>query len=94
MIPYVDSRLDGRISPIQEWIEQAYGHTYYSYHGFGTLVYAHDFILSSTHPVVHFVTHIYLMVNISLFWMVTKHKGKNLNFVKMLRWLHWIFHFT
>jgi hypothetical protein len=39
-------------------------------------------------------TYAYLILDVSLFWFVTKHKGKFQGIDELIKWLHWIYDFT
>ena len=80
------------ISPIQVWIEEACSSTYRFGRQFDEVLHAYDF--SSSSPLLNIRAGLHFLLRISLFWLVTKHKRRILNFDQMLRWLHWIFHFT
>lgn len=36
----------------------------------------------------------YFMIDVALFWSMTKHKGRKFGIDEMLRWRHWVFDFT
>jgi hypothetical protein len=36
----------------------------------------------------------YLVLDVSLFWFATKHKGKFQGIDELIKWLHWIYDFT
>ena len=85
-------RIDIYISPIQAWIEEACRSTLQFGKQFDKVLHAYDF--PSSPPLLNICSGLHFLLKISLFWLVTKHKGKFLNFDNMLRWLLWIFHFT
>ena len=41
-----------------------------------------------------FPGHIYNIFDETLFWLMTKHRGKGSIVNEELRWLHWLYHFT
>ena len=84
--------IDIYISPIEVWIEEACRSTYQFGKQFDEVLHAYYF--PSRPPLLNICAGSDFLLKISLFWLVTKHKRKFLNFDQMLRWLHWIFHFT
>ena len=84
--------IDIYISTIQVWIEEACRSTDQFGRQFDEVLHAYDF--PSIPPLLNIHAGLHFLLKISLFWLVTKHKRKILNFDQMLRWLHWIFHFT
>jgi hypothetical protein len=48
----------------------------------------HDLMMIFSHNVMYFPAHVYLVMNISLFWFITKHKGKLYVIDEALAWLH------
>ena len=84
--------LDMYIIPIQYWIEESYRAAYQLEKQFGEVLHAYD--LPSNPSILNILSDLHFLINMSLLWLVTKDNGKNLNSYKMLRWLHWIYHFT
>ena len=83
---------DVYIIPIQDWIEEAYKILCHFGKQFDEVLYSYD--LPSSPSILNIHAGLHFLINMSLLWLVTKDKGKNLNFYKMLRWLHWIYHFS
>ena len=84
-------RIDMNIIPIQVWIEEARRRTCQFGKQFDEVL--HDYDLPSNPPILNIHAGLHFL-NMSLLWLVTKGKGKTLNFYKMLRWMHSTFEFT
>ena len=80
------------ISPIESWIEESCKRTCQFGKQFDDLL--HDYNLSSSPPILEFHAGLHFLKNVSLLWLVTKDKEKNIYVNKILRWLHWIFYYT
>jgi hypothetical protein len=46
------------------------------------------------HDVMSIPTHDHFVLDISLFWFITKHKGRTFDLDEMLGWLHWLYDYT
>jgi hypothetical protein len=46
------------------------------------------------HDVLEIPAYINVTIHVTLFWIITKHKGKIHGLEMMLGWLHWLFDFT
>jgi hypothetical protein len=75
---------------IQGWIEQACRCTCQSWHNFVTLVLSHVLDSMFSHEVMFVLAHDHFLLDKSLFWFITKHKGRIFYLDKMLGWLHWL----
>jgi hypothetical protein len=51
------------------------------------------FIPISNHHLMEIPSCMYFTFDVSLFWMMTKHKGQSHGLDEMQRWLHWIYDF-
>jgi hypothetical protein len=78
------------ISPIDLWMEEFCGDLNQPWYSLGLLFHRYDLALF---PDLR-VTVILPDTCISLFWLITKHKGRIQTVDKFLQWLHWIFDFT
>ena len=80
------------ISPIQSWIEEAYGKTCQFGKQFDHIIHAYD---SPSHlPILDQHADLHFLINVFLLWLVPNAKTNIFKVDKMLRWLHWIFEFT
>jgi len=76
---------------IQAWIDEACSGACHFWHDF---YHAYGFMFYSNHNLMEIPTCMYFTFDVSLFWMMTKHKGISHGIDEMLRWLHWIYDFT
>jgi hypothetical protein len=78
-------------SPTQAWIDEVCSGACHFWHEFD---HAHGFMFCSSQSLMDIPTCMYLIFDVSLFWLMTKHKGRSHGIHEMLKWLHWIYNFT
>jgi hypothetical protein len=62
-------------SPIQRWIEKACGCTCQSWQDFVSLAHPHELDSMFSYDEMFVLAHDYFVLDISLFWFITKHKA-------------------
>jgi hypothetical protein len=82
------------ISPINCWMEEACSSTDQPWIDFGFLFHDHDPPSVFGQGVMEIPTCVHAMVDVSLFWFITKHKGKFHDVDKIIKWLNWLYDFT
>jgi hypothetical protein len=75
-------------------MEEAYGDMDQTCHSLGLVLNRYDLAWFLDLTKVDILLDTYLMIDISLLWLITKHKGRIAVVDKILEWLHWIFYFT
>jgi hypothetical protein len=93
-LPYAHIKEDDCISPIHLWIEEACSGACQTWHVFVLLSRDNDPTSVLDQRVVEIPTHVFLMCDVSLFWFVTRHKGRFFGINELIKWLHWNFYFT
>jgi hypothetical protein len=85
--------------PLQRWIDQYFGYTFrkddwadgFSFQqDFLPPTHLHEFYFMIYYMCVH--THDYYVLDLSLLYYMTKHKGRH--FDEMIKWFHWLYDFT
>jgi hypothetical protein len=76
--------------PFQRWIE--YFPQRWTWRDFipPTRLHELDFMISD--DMIHALTHVIFVLDLSLFWFMMKHKGRYRG--TLLDWLHWLFDYT
>jgi hypothetical protein len=72
-------------NPIQSWIEDACSGACHFLREFD---HGHEFMFYSSHSLMEILACIYFTFDVSLFWMVTKHKGRSHGIYERIKWLH------
>jgi hypothetical protein len=92
-LSYAYVKKDDYISPIHLWIEEACNNIGKPWHAFILLSHDHDpTSYFGQGKVKEMPTYAYLILDVSLFWFMTKHKGKFHGIDELIKWLHWIFY--
>jgi hypothetical protein len=87
--PYAYDKKDDYISPIHLWIEEACNSTSKPWHAFILLSHDHDRTSDfDRRKVKKMSAYAYLIINVSLFWSVTKQKGRFQGIDELIKWLH------
>jgi hypothetical protein len=76
---------DDYTNAIQTCMEEAYSGACHSWHEFDGI---HGSMFYSSHHSMEIPACIYLAFDVSLFWLMTKHKGRGHGIDEVLRWLH------
>jgi hypothetical protein len=82
------------ISPINYWIEEACNSTSQSWQDFGLIFQDHDPTSVFGQGAMEIPAYVHAMVHVSLFWFVTKHKGRLHDVDELNKWLHCLYDFT
>jgi hypothetical protein len=82
------------INPLQHWIDMSHAGLCHSLIDSCIGYYAYDVISYCSYHIMYFSTHMLLMIDISLFWSMTKHKGKHSGTDEMSACLHWLYDYT
>jgi len=85
---------DVYINLIQAWIQESCDGAFPSWHDFGVFGHLHKHISDFCHRFMEIPACIYLAFYVSLFWLVTKHKGRFHSIDEMLSWLYSIYDFN
>ena len=81
-------------SPLQCYIDEACTPTCYMIEILkGDLCLQHE-LFYDNHTLMALLGHIYNIFDETLFWLMTKHKGRSFIVDEELRWLHWLYHYT
>ena len=82
------------LSPLQCYIDEACTPTCYMIENLRDgLRLQHEFFYD-IHTFMAFPGHIYNIFDETLFWLMTKHKGRSYIIDKELRWIHWLYPYT
>jgi hypothetical protein len=73
--------------PFLRWIEHSPESM--SWHHFFPPTRLHELDLTVSIDMIHFLTHVIVVLNLSLFWFMMKHKGRYCG--TLLDWFHWSF---
>jgi hypothetical protein len=77
-------------NPFLKWIELSpEGLTW---HNFVPPTHLHELDFVIPNDLIHFLTHVIFVLDLSLFWFMMKHKGRYRG--TLLDWLHWLFDYT
>jgi hypothetical protein len=79
---------------LQHWIELACAGTCYHFLDFSIGCYGCIVISCCRHNVIYIPTYMSLIFYVTLFQIITKHKGRVHGLEMMLGWSHWLFDFT
>jgi hypothetical protein len=76
--------------PVVKWIEHFSQRL--TWHDFIPPTHLHELDFMVFDDMIHFLTHVIFVLNLSLFWFMMKHKGKYCG--TLLDWFHWSFDYT
>jgi hypothetical protein len=78
------------LGPVLGWIGQGCGDT--SWHDFVPPSCLHELDFMISYDMMHALTHVIFVLNLSLFWFMMKHRGRYYDI--LLGWFHWLYDYT
>jgi len=82
------------LSPIHHWIDECCKSTCLLGNEFYVFDNIHDDFLVLNQASMNKKASLYMTFDVSLFWFITKHKGRDFDVNKEFGWLHWLYDYT
>jgi hypothetical protein len=76
--------------PFLRWIDHLYGRV--AWHDFVPPSHLHELGFTISYDIMHALTHVYFVLNLSLFWFMMKHTSRCYD--TLLAWLYWLYAYS